>query len=134
MMEKIGEVNYMEFKTEFSLTPKVKEYLENESVSTASLLPNGWEWYEAELFGVLDDEKKDEKYGKEFEVIYYGIVEARDLSDNDWDNEEKAIKEKGFADKIEEGENFIYDSTTGIASTPKNPNKSFDVKYMVRKK
>lgn len=133
--EKIGEVNFEEFKTEFSLTPKVKKYLENESVSLAYLLPNGWEFYEVELFDFLDkdeDGEPDEKYGKNFEVIFYGIVENRDLIEEDWDNENSKIKEKGFSEDI--GGSFLYSATIRISSTPKNKDKKFDIKYLVRMK
>ena len=138
--EKIGEVNFEEFKTEFIITPKVKKYLEKEGVSLTYLLPNGWEFYEVVLFDFLDDEdtgKPNKKYGKNFEVIFYGIVENRDLIEEDWDNENSKIKEKGFSEnlgRLDKNKKFIYSSATEINSTPKNKNKKFDVKYIVRKK
>jgi hypothetical protein len=136
--EKIGEINYEDFKTEFILTSKVKEYLEKELVSTASLLPNGWEWYEAELFDFLDDNhtgKINKRYGKEFEVIYYGIIERKELV-KDWSDENsEVVKEKGFYEDLrglDEDKNFLYDSTMQITGTPEHKNKKFEVKYIVR--
>jgi len=135
--EKIGEVNFGKFKTEFSLTSSVKKYLKEEGVSIACLLPNGWEFYEVELFDFIDvdnDGEPDKKFGEDFEVIYFGIVEGRDLVNQDWDKEKKIIKEEGFSDKLDKNIKYLYDATTGFDKTPNNPNRKFDVKYIVRKK
>lgn len=137
-IKKIGEIKFGEFKTEFSLTPRVKEYLENERVSLAVLLPDGWSWFETELFEAIDenqDEESEGKYGKEFEVIYYGIVEGRDLIEGDFDDENSKVKEKGFEDDLGNlfDESFLF-SDFPINSTPENPKKKFVVKYLVKKK
>jgi len=72
---KIGEVNFEKYKTEFFITQKTKRYLKEKNISLASLLPNGWLWYELTLFDLIK-----EKHGKKFNVIYNGIVEKRNLT------------------------------------------------------
>jgi len=136
--ERIGEVNFKEFKTKFSITPKVKKYLEKEQVSLAVLLPNGWEWYETELFYMIEDKngKPNKKYGKKFEVIYYGVIEKLDLIEKNWDKEDLEIKEEGFSEnlgKLDKDKNFIEDVTMTLSSTPKNQNKRLGIKYIIRK-
>ena len=96
----------------------------------ASLLPNGWEWYEVELFENLDDEntgKPNKKYGKNFEVIYYAIAEA--IENSDWDNENSKHQQKWISDEIKEKGKFISDTTSGINGTPKNKNKNLEIRY-----
>lgn len=129
--EKIGEVNFEEFKTEFKITPKVKKFLEEENYSLACLLPNGWEWYEVELFDNLDENRDGEpdlKYGKNFEVIYYAISEA--LENSDWDNE-NSKPQKWVNDEIKGEGKFISDTTQRINGTPKNKDKNLDIRYSV---
>ena len=57
IISKVGEVNFEDFKTEFFATSKVREYLKSNKISLACLLPEGWIWYEVELFEIID---KDE--------------------------------------------------------------------------
>ncbi len=69
---KIGEVNFGEYKTDFLVMPRVKEYLEKKMVSLAALLPEGCGWYNIILFDHLDTAKEDDSdinFGKEFKVI-----------------------------------------------------------------
>ena len=126
---KIGEVNYGEFKTEFKITEKVKKYLDKEDYALASLLPNGWEWYEVELFENISDDKgiPEKKYGKNFEVIYYAIAEA--LENFDWDNENSKHQQKWVSNEIKIKGKFISDTTTTINGTPKNRNKELEIRY-----
>ena len=80
--KKIGDVNFGDFKTEFFLTFKVEEFLKKEKTSLACLLPEGWIWYEVILFDIIDkdgDGFPDEKYGKNFKVIYQDIFEKIEL-------------------------------------------------------
>lgn len=129
-IEKIGEVNFGKFKTEFKITSKTKNYLENENISLASLLPDGWAWYEVELFEALDENwngKPKKEFCKKFEVIYYSIIESREYTVED-------IIEKGFEEKIKElKEKSILNSEIKVKSV-KNSDKSFLVKYITIKK
>ena len=52
---KIGEVNFEKYKTEFFITQKTKRYLKEKNISLASLLPNGWLWYELTLFDLIKE-------------------------------------------------------------------------------
>jgi hypothetical protein len=116
---KIGEVNFQEFRTDFLLMPKVKEYLERNNISLAGLLPEGHLWYEHTLFDVIDQNEDSEMdLGKEFSVVYTGIVEKRDFVDE--------LSEEGFNDKPEDCEEILLESDLGV--------KDFLVKFMLLKK
>jgi len=130
-VDKIGELNFKDFKTEFEITKKVKDYLKEEKISLASLIPNGWEWYEVDLFDFIEGNnfKPNIKYGKNFKVTYYGIIEE-ELGNND---EKEVVNDKRFGDEINENENFLYTSTRSFNNTPKNPSKKFEIKYVVAK-
>ena len=124
-IKKVGEVNFGKFKTEFFITKKVEEYLNKEGVSLSTLLPNGWKWYEVYLFEAISKNgKPDKKYGDNFKVIYFGIIEEKTFE-----------KERGFADKIQNfGDKELLREDIEIKSTPKNPDKNFYVKYILIQK
>jgi hypothetical protein len=70
---KIGDLNLQKFKTEIHITPDVKALFNKNKISLANLIPAAWAWYDAELFPELDengDGKPDDKFGKEFKLIY----------------------------------------------------------------
>ena len=121
-IEKIGEVNLGKFKTEFKITPKVKKYLGDEKIALASLLPDGWKWYEAFLF----EEIENKKLGKNFVVIYNKITETLG-----W-NKEKGLETSGFEEKVDI-KKLITHSSTKLISV-KNPKKEFMVGYDLIKK
>ncbi|MEK6827315.1 MAG: hypothetical protein AABX99_02405 [Nanoarchaeota archaeon] len=128
-IEKIGEVNLGKFKTEFKITSKVKKYLEKENISLASLLPDGWKWYEMRLFDEIDkdrDGKPDKKLGKNFVVIYNKITETLG-----W-NQEKGLETSGFEEKVDI-KKLITHSSTKLISV-KNQKKEFMVGYALIKK
>jgi len=119
-LTKIGSNEYEEFKTEFFMTEIVREYLEKNNCSSATLIPEGWLWYEVELFDVLDDEMTgtpNEKYGTKFKVVYTGISELNQKPADDF------FKEKE--------ENVIYKNHKRISLPQKN--KEFLVNYSVLK-
>ncbi|MFH1238387.1 MAG: hypothetical protein ABIH79_01510 [archaeon] len=71
---KIGELNFQKLKTEFNITPEIKSIFKKENISLSNLIPPAWLWYDYELLEVIDengDGKPDERFGKEFKVIYY---------------------------------------------------------------
>jgi len=96
---KIGDLNLLRFKTEFHATLEIRKLLERNKISLATLIPQAWLWYDTELLEVIDengDGKPDNKFGKDFKVIYYSSNKAP-LS-----NEEtrKLEKEALFISKI----------------------------------
>jgi len=129
-IEKIGTISYVnegkEYFTEFNLTPKVKDFLKEEEISLACLIQDAWSWYEANLFYTLH-ETKNNKFGLNFKVIYFGIIESRDYVVEE-------IIEKGFEENINEfTKEEIEKGEIGLSSV-KDPNKSFKVKYILIKK
>jgi|SRR3989344_534950 len=122
MDNKVGEVNFKKFKTEFFVTAKTEEFLKRQEISLACLLPEGWFWYEVILFGLIDDGKgiPDKKYGKRFKVTYNGIVKKRAYKDD-------KMTEKGFSDKISKGKRILLESDIAIK------NKDFLVRYTIVK-
>jgi hypothetical protein len=71
--QKIGDLNFGRFKTEIHATEAVKKKFKSAKESTAALIPPAWLWYDNELLEVIDengDGKPDEKFGKEFKIIY----------------------------------------------------------------
>ena len=70
---KIGELTLGRFKTEIFATQDVKALFKKHKASLATLIPTAWMWYDTELLEVIDengDGKPDEKFGKEFQIIY----------------------------------------------------------------
>ena len=70
---KIGELNFGKFKTEIHATEDVKKAFKSKKESTAALIPAAWLWYDNELLDAIDengDGKPDEKFGKNFKIIY----------------------------------------------------------------
>jgi len=58
--------------------PKTERYLKENGITLKDLIPSSWDWSEVILFDFIDENKDgipDEKFGKNFEVVYYGIVE-----------------------------------------------------------
>ncbi|MEK6910731.1 MAG: hypothetical protein AABW82_03075 [Nanoarchaeota archaeon] len=105
-MKKIGEVNYKSFKTYFSMTEKVENFLKKEKISEAYLLPEGGLWYEVMLFDAIDENEDglpDKKFGKEFSTIYYGFLDSRDYKNG-------ILTENDNVDNIKEIKKAIIDS------------------------
>lgn len=134
-VEKIGELIYGEFRTEFYITKKVKEYLNKYGVSLGCLIPDAWSWYEVQLFGMIFD-MVDGKYKKvrdvnEFKAVYNGVFEAKGIEKGDV----KEIRfDKKFAEKVngEDSEwNFVCGGEQGFESTPEEKDKKFNVKYQI---
>jgi hypothetical protein len=70
---KIGELNLGRLKTEIHATENVKSKLKKEKISNSFLIPTAWLWYDSELIETTDengDGKIDDKFGKEFKIIY----------------------------------------------------------------
>ncbi len=106
-MELIDRKRYGDFKTEFFITPKVKEFLDNSGVALMHYLEqcydlDAFHWYEHYAFDLLDthptkewSEKKEKR--KNLKVVFNGIVE--NFSEG---------KPEGFSDDIEFKEsNFL---------------------------
>jgi hypothetical protein len=80
--EKIGEIKYKGFITEFFITPKIKEHFKKNNIPISKLIPNDNLWYEVILFESLDENEDgmpDKHFGNSFETIYYKIVTKRTL-------------------------------------------------------
>jgi len=70
---KIGELNLQRFKTEIFATQEVKTLFKKEKQSLATLIPAAWLWYDNELLEIIDengDGKPDDRFGKNFKIIY----------------------------------------------------------------
>jgi hypothetical protein len=105
-LTRIGEVNFEDYKSEFFITEKTKKFLKEKGISLASLLPNGWIWYEVILFDSIDNNSKLRK----FKIIYNGIVERRNLTKEGYTEESSQkdvlkIKEKKVLSKGVQGVN-----------------------------
>ena len=127
--EKIGEVNFGKFKTEFRVTKKVKDYIKNEAISLACLLPNARDFYDNLLFdhmGKNEDGKPNKEFGKKFLVIYNKIPESGGWS------EKKGLETTGFEEKIKNKEEIIFYSGTVLVSVKDNK-KEFVANYVVIK-
>ena len=77
--QKIGDLNLQRFTTEICATEDVKALLKKEKISLATLIPTAWLWYDAELLEVIDengDGKPDERFGKDFKIIYFSENES----------------------------------------------------------
>lgn len=81
--EKIGELAYKGYLTEFFITPKIKEFLKKNNASIEKLIPKPEIWYEVMLFENLDEDedgRPDSSFGKKFNVVFYKIVTKRALN------------------------------------------------------
>ena len=126
-IKKVGELHFNEYKTEFFVSDKTATYLEKENLSLATLLPDGWMWYEVILFDVIDEDndgEPDKKYGKSFKVIYNGIILKRNLT-KEGSVEETTMQEDTKLD----GEEIT--NGTSLLNGPKG--KDYYVKYTILK-
>jgi hypothetical protein len=76
---KIGEIIFGKFKTEIHASEEVKKFLKKEKLSQSILIPQPYIWYEVELFEIIDengDGKPDDKFGKNFKIIYISENES----------------------------------------------------------
>ncbi len=112
-MIKLDVREYKGFRTEFFITPKVKEFLEEKNIDIKSIIPNNWYLYEADLFDYTD-----EILDKNFKIVYFGIVEKVN----------KDLTEKGFEEKFnyEEADDL---NPKGIALLKIPANPPFAIKY-----
>lgn len=92
-ISKIGALEFQDFRTEFFITSKVKEFIESCGKSLAIVIPDAWFWHEVILFDILDSNPT--KLGKNFRVVFYGLITKRDSEGNDF-------SEEGFQDNFEE--------------------------------
>jgi hypothetical protein len=72
-LQSIGELNFEKFRTEVYIVPEIKKIFKTNKISLSTLIPTAWCWYDAELLDAIDengDGKPDEKFGKEFKLIY----------------------------------------------------------------
>lgn len=139
-MEKVNTLRHKGFETDFYVTSKVKEFLDDRGMDPSDIreTQNTWEWYEAFLFEVMDSDPDNESYmyphggreeewspekieGKEFKVVYNEVIER-------W---------------VEEGpegieEDFEYDEskyiTDSLSTMYPEDGKPFSVKAKVLKK
>ena len=76
---KVGQLNFGKFETEICVSENVRKVLKSDKISESILIPVAWNWYDSELFGVIDengDGKPDEKFGKSFRIIYFSVGES----------------------------------------------------------
>ena len=93
---KIGELTFGKFKTEIHTTEQVKKEFKSKKISLATLIPSAWLWYDNELLEVIDengDGKPDERFGKEFKMIYtFESKDAKELEQEALFNSKTTIK------------------------------------------
>ena len=79
-MELVKE--YKDFKIHFLFAKDVLMYFRNRGVKIENMFDDKLMWFELILFELIDDDGDglpDEKiYGKEFRVVFYGIIEKYD--------------------------------------------------------
>ena len=86
------KIEYNGFVTHFYVTASVQKYLEDCKIALLVLVPTPMQWYEHELFDLIDkneDDSPDKEFGTKFAVVYCGIIEK-------WIDKSP----KGFSDKI----------------------------------
>lgn len=70
---KIGQLDFGKFETQIVATTEAKRFLKSAKASLSTLIPVAWNWYDSELFPILDengDGKPDDRFGKKFKIIY----------------------------------------------------------------
>ena len=121
-MEVIDVKRHNGFTTEFVVLPKVKEFFDSRKIDLKDYVPDEFHWYEHELFDLIDengDGIPDEKFGKYFQVVFYGIIEK-------WVDKEP----HGFVEDFEsEKGGIICDATRKINSG--EDGQSFFVRYKI---
>jgi len=129
-LEKVGEVNLNDFKTEFYVTNLVRKFLNKKKIALACLLPGGWFWYEADLFDIIDEDEDgipDKKFGTQFKVIYFGILTKRGFK-------EGKLKEYGYEDFLKDDLSKKNEISHGALSlSPEPPENNFLIKYRIFK-
>lgn len=74
----IGTLTLGKFSTIISVTELVKKEMKSHKISLSTLIPPAWIWYDSELLDLIDengDGKPDEKFGKDFKIIYFANSE-----------------------------------------------------------
>lgn len=128
-IQKIGEFNYSEFKTEVLITKDVKEFFkENEDINLTKDFDSD-SWYQGWLLKYLDKDKDavpDLKFGKYFQLIYCGIIQ----------NPEDFLEAEDILEKLKIEQNkLIFDGSTGLAENNPADNKTkFWVRWIVVRK
>ena len=118
-MRKINTLKYEGFTTDFYVTDKVKKFLDENNVPHEDFLEDNYHWYEVFLFEQIDENTGENKLGKNFKVIYYGIVEK--FTDKG---------EEGFEDNSDDkGKKIIGNWTSVVSETLKH--KSFAINYKI---
>lgn len=127
-MELIETKKYKGFVTEFFITEKVKIYLQEKNISLDKLKQKSDKdnesysfFYEVILFELIDqnnDGLPEEKFGKNFKVVYNGIVTRRD--------------EKGLEEGFEE--NFDYDESKVISSSDSSIDIPIEPQIVIKEK
>ncbi|MEK6927354.1 MAG: hypothetical protein AABX11_02885 [Nanoarchaeota archaeon] len=73
-------IKYKGYSVNFRVLPKTKDFLDKVNIDLIGKDrgTTDSEFFEVELFEIIDEDKDglpDEKFGKKFEVVYYGIIE-----------------------------------------------------------
>ncbi len=129
-LQKIGELNFGEFKTEIKATPRVVEYIKKGGLSLVTLIPEPWLFYEVLLLDKIDtnrDGNPNKEFGKKFIIIYNGIVE-----EGKWSTEE-GLKNHGFKEDIKIKKDILFYSGQSLKSIKGPDNKKFIANYFVIK-
>ena len=116
---------HKDFSTEFFVTNSVENFLRENNVPNSDLIEDTFHWYEHFLFDLIDkdmDGKPEEEFGKEFKVVFYGIIEK-------WIDK----KPEGFSDSVDFSQDkLIGDWVKVISQTDKH--KSFGLNFKIFKK
>ena len=136
-MKKIDEIKYRGFETEFYITGSVKEYFKKNNLDLNRLKQrdksnneNYSFFYEVLLFEKLDengDGIPDKKFGKNFKVIYYGIIKKRKEYNEEF--EQRVIEEINDISEL----NCEVEVDDGVKEVGLDKNTFLEVRYKILK-
>ena len=121
----INHFRYGKFTTEVKASKLVLDFAGEDVQLTKEI--DSDDWYRSWLLKLdLDkDGKVDDKFGKDFELIYCGIIEnPEDFLEKEVIAEEWNIKE----------EDILHDGSQAIFDDPENKNTKFWIRWIIKKK
>lgn len=80
--KQIGTLTFGKFSTNIHITEEIEKLFKSQKISLSTLIPAAWVWYDHELLELIDengDGKPDEKFGKDFKIIY--VAEASEAKE-----------------------------------------------------
>jgi hypothetical protein len=74
---------YKDYNVDFIIQKDLEDYFKDRKININEMFADDWFWFEALLFELIDDDADglpDDVYGKNFLIVFYGIIE--DLKKN----------------------------------------------------